>query len=99
MLVLLHAIHALHAHASKALPELSIALAYRCTPHIAVLSSIALAALAATCHAAAPSVGAYIAAKAPVTVHNMLVDVGYSGSRAPGPSYAPPSLSALLVSC
>jgi hypothetical protein len=69
------------------------------THHTSPFSRPSLAALAATCHAAAPSVGAYIAANAPVAVYTRLVDVGDSGSRAPGPSYAPHFLSALPVSC
>jgi hypothetical protein len=76
MIVLLHAIHAPHTHAAKALPELVITLAYGYTPHIAPISSIALAAFAATSRAPAPSVGTHVAAKVPVALQNILETIG-----------------------
>jgi hypothetical protein len=84
MLIVLRAIHAPHTPAAEALPDPVLALAPGYTPRFAVSSFIPRAALAATSRAAAPSVGAYIAATAPFAVKNVLADIGSSGMRAPG---------------
>jgi hypothetical protein len=99
MVVLFQALHALHKYATDALPELPLAPAIPTMRVLGLSSSVALAALAATSRAAAPSVGAYIAAEAPVAAQNMFANIGSSGSRAPGAFVRVPDALASPASC
>jgi hypothetical protein len=77
MIVLLHAFHTPHTPAA----ELVLAFAHGYTRYITLLLFIPRAALAVTSCSAASSIGACIAAEAPVAVWDMLVDVESSGFR------------------